>query len=136
VASNISADEKSRARHHLGYLNVAEAATFTLGTPAAVETSFIVESALDKILDSALPLFRMYLCRCDETECQRFSSQPNLQAQQVGDITPGGAAEQKQLIANYDYWRQSLAGILGVPCNPFDKRLDVAPGGVNVRVRG
>lgn len=129
-------EEKAKARGHLGYPNVSEVATFTLGTPAAIETAYLIETAFTKILDAAMPLFRLYLCRCDETECQRFGSQKNLQAQQIGDITPGGAAEQSQLIANYEYWRESLAGLLGVPVNPFDKRRAVAPGGINVGVRG
>lgn len=134
--ATLTDEEKARIRHHLGYMNVSEAATFALGTPAAIETAFIIETAMNKVLDSALPLLRTYLCRCDETECQRFGSQKNARAQQVGDITPGGAAEQELLTKNYEYWRESLAGLLGVPPNPFDKRRAVSPSGLNVPVRG
>ena len=132
----LTQDEKARIRHHLGYPNVGAVPTFALGVPAAIETAFIIETAMNQVLAEALPLVRLYLCRCEETECQRFTSQGNMQAQQVGDITPGGEVEQKQLNKNYAHGQQSLAGLLGVMTNPFDKRTSLAPGGLNVAVRG
>jgi hypothetical protein len=131
-------EEKVKVRHHLGFLNVQEAYTFVLGTPAGVETQFIVEGAMNRLLPAALPLVRNLLCKCDETECQRFESQPNLAAAKVGNIELRGKDEQDALVRNYDYWRQALANAFGVYTNPFDKRVDQQNAGspINVRVEG
>jgi hypothetical protein len=129
-------EEKVRCRHHLGFLNVQEAYTFVLGTPAGVETQFIVEGALNRMLPAAMPLFRELLAKCDSTEAQRFDDQESLVASKVGSIDLRGREGQVALALQYDYWRQALANLLGVYVNPFDKRSDLSGGGVNVRVEG
>lgn len=130
-------EEKVRCRHHLGFLNVQEAYTFVLGTPAGVETQFIIEGALNRMLPAALPLFRELLAKCDSTEAQRFEDQEALVASKVGSIDLRGREGQVGLALQYDYWRQGLANLLGIYVNPFDKRSDVSGGGgLNVRVEG
>jgi len=128
-------EEKVRARHHLGFLNVQEAYTFVLGTPAGVETQFIIEGALNRMLPAAVPLFRELLAKCDSTEAQRFDDQEALVASKVGGIDLRGREGQIGLALQYDYWRQGLANLLGIYVNPFDKRTDLG-GGLNVRVEG
>lgn len=129
-------EEKVRARHHLGFLNVQEAYTFVLGTPAGVETQFIVEGALNRMLPAAMPLFRELLARCDATEAQRFEDQDSLVASRVGSIELRGREGQVAQALQYDYWRQGLANLLGIYVNPFDKRSDLSASGVNARVEG
>lgn len=131
-----TAEEKVRARHHLGFLNVDEAYTFVLGTPAGVETQFIIEGALNRILPSAMPLFRELLAKCDATEAQRFDDQDSLVASRVGSIELRGREGQVAQAMQYDYWRQGLANLMGIYVNPFDKRTDLSGGGLNVRVQG
>src|ERR1700756_1796701 len=65
-------EEKSRIRHHFGYLSVTAVATFQLGVPAALQTTFMIEGAWDKILPSAEDLARKWLCRLDQIEDQVF----------------------------------------------------------------
>ncbi len=127
--------EKVRARHHLGYLNVQEAYTFVLGTPAGVETQFLIEGALKRILPAAMPKFRELLDKCDCTEGERFENQDALIASKVGSIELRGREGQVALAQNYNYWRQGLANLLGIDPNPYDKRGDLTDS-MNVRVQG
>ena len=129
-------EEKVRCRHHLGFLNVQEAYTFVLGTPAGVETQFVIEGALNRILPAAMPLFRELLAKCDATEAQRFEDQDSLVASKVGTIDLRGREGQVAQAMQYDYWRQGLSNLLGIYVNPFDKRTDISGGGLNVRVQG
>lgn len=134
----LSLEEKVRVRHHMGYLNVQEAQTFTLGTPAAVETQFLIEGAMNKVLPEAMPLLRRYLEMCDETENTMFCDQETLVANRLGEIDLNNQGEhrnQRELRRSYKYWQTSLANLLGVPPNPFDQRTQYGLGGVNVRVQ-
>lgn len=122
--------ERVKIRHHLGFLNVAEAATFVLGTPAAVETQFIIEGAMNRILDAALPEARRHIQILDQIEDQMVADHELLAVTKVGEIDIR-KDEQEALENRYDRWRQSLANLLGVYPNPFDKRRGP---GINVPV--
>jgi len=122
--------EKVSIRYHLGYMNVAETETFALGTPAATETSFIIESAMDKVPEIALPRVRFLIGRCDSLENQMASDEENLAVSKLGDITLR-EDEQDVLDARYERWRNRLAQTLGVYVNPYDK---VSSRGINVPV--
>jgi len=130
----LTADEKVRIRHHLGYLNVDESSTFVIGLPAGVETQFIIEGAFNRILPEAIPYLRKRLMFCDCTEEQRFDSQPNAVVKEVDGIKMGAEDEQLMLSHNYDYWRAGLANMFGIPPNPFDMRY--GGGSLNIRVQG
>lgn len=126
--------EKTRIRHHLGYLNVAAAQTFALGTPAAVETQFLIEGAMNKVLPEAEVLARDLLAQCDAVEVQIRENQELLAVTQVDEIGVR-QDEFEQLVKRYHYWRNGLANILGVYPNPFDKRFGVGSSmGLNVPV--
>ena len=129
-----SEPEKVRIRHHLGYLNVAAAATFVLGAPAAMETSFIIESAMNKVLLDAETLARDLIAKCDAVEAQMSDNQELLAVTQVDEI--GVRQDEFQALINrYHYWRNGLANVLGVYPNPFDKRFaNGGAGGLNIPV--
>lgn len=118
----LNEDEKVAVRHHLGYLNVAEAATFVLGTPAGVETQFIIEGAMNRVLESALPRIRNILIVLEQIEAQMIQDHELLAVESLGEIKVN-TREQEKLTARYDYWASALANLLGVYRNPFDKRL-------------
>jgi hypothetical protein len=136
--SGLSEIEKVKVRLHLGYLNVQEAQTFVLGTPAAVETQFIVEGAMNRILEEALPEVRRHLQILDQIEEQMIQNLELLQITKIDTIevnSTGQDREQRQLIQVYDRWVNGLANLMGVYRNPFDKRLGaLGTGGLNVRV--
>lgn len=125
--------ERVKVRHHMGYLNVAEAYTFVLGAPASVETTFIVEGAMNRVLEVALPELRRILSILDQIEEQMITDHELLAVRSLGEITVN-EREQTQLTERYDYWVASLANILGCERNPFDKRRAVAS--INVGVMG
>lgn len=129
----LTEQEKVKIRHHTGYLNVGEASTFVLGTPASVETQFIIEGAFNRVLEIALPELRRHLQILDSLEEQMVCDHELLAVKKLGEIEVNNR-EQWQLTSRYDYWVDSLCNILGVVRNPFDKRLDSGGVGVNARV--
>lgn len=129
-----SEEEKVQIRHHLGYLNVAQVQTFSLGTPAAVETQFLIEGAMNKVLPAAESKARQMIANCDAVETQMIENQELLVAEQVDEIKVR-QDEFEALLKRYHFWRNALANILGVYPNPFDKRFaSTGGGGINVRV--
>lgn len=126
----LTEQEKVSIRHHCGYLNVGEAYTFVLGTPAAVETQFIIEGAMTRVLESALPQVRRHLRILDQIEEQMVEDLELAAVNQLGEIQVN-QKEQSQLWKNYVRWVGSLCNLFGVYRNPFDKR---GGGGVNISV--
>lgn len=129
----LTTEEKVRIRHHLGFLNVAEAYTFVLGVPAGVETQFIIEGAMNRVLEAALPLLRQKLAQCDDLDARLTNEDVTDLAlvAKLGEIESSGNAFE-QLKGMLDHRRREIARILGVMPNPFDQ---VGWGGVNVPVR-
>ncbi len=126
--------EKTRIRHHLGYLNVEAAQTFVLGSPAGVQTQFIIEGAMNRVLPEAEVLARELLAKCDAVEGQLTENQELLAVTQVDEIGIR-QDEFEQLVKRYHYWRNGLANVLGCYPNPFDKRFGVGGAmGINVPV--
>lgn len=134
----ISEDDKSRARGHLGYLEVQEASTFVLGQPAGVQTQFIIEGAWARLLPQAEKRFRQLLDRLDALEQQIEDNSENLAVDELGDIKVR-ADEFKEIVRRYIWWRAKLGNMLGVTPNPFDQRFNAwgmgGGGGINVSVR-
>ena len=114
-------DEKVRIRHHLGYLNAAGSQTFVLGTPAAVQTQFQIEGAMDKVLPAALPKARQLLQYLETIEAQMIGDLELLAIDAVDEITIR-KTEQPELKREYQYHREGLANLLGIYPNPYDKR--------------
>lgn len=126
----LSEPEKVKIRHHAGYLNVAEAFTFVLGSPAGVETQFIIEGAMNRVLETALPEVRRILAVLDSIEEQMVNDHELLAVASLGEITVN-QNEQRDLTRRYDYWVGALMNALGTERNPFDKR---SGGGLNITV--
>lgn len=137
MAVVITEEEKSRARHHLGYLEVEAAQTFVLGVPAAVQTQFMIEGALNRMTDTGAQRFRELLCRLDQVEAQVFCGIDLADVDKLDQITVNRKRLQ-ELAEYYLIAAEGLANLLGVPRNPFDMRswLSRAGGGINVPVAG
>ncbi len=131
----LTEQEMVSVRHHAGYLNVAEAQTFVLGVPAAVETQFIIEGAMRRVKEAALPLLRQHLGILDKIQEQKVCDLELLAVNRLDSIEIN-QAEQRGLDGQYDFWVNSMCNILGIARNPFDARKFNAPGGINVRVSG
>lgn len=128
----LTSEQRVSIRHHMGYLQVAEVFTFVLGSPASVETTFLIEGAMDRVLEAAIPRLLSVLEKLDRVECQMLENMENLAIQSIGDITIN-TKEHRDLKRVYDYWVAELSNMLGCPRNPFDKRLQ-AGSGINLRV--
>lgn len=136
MPTGLTDEQKVRVRHHCGFLNVQEAQTFVLGTPAAVETQFIIEGAMNRILDAAIPQLLRHLSILDGIEEQMVCDQELMAVNSLGDIGVN-QREQEQLIRSYNRWVSSMCNIMGIERNPFDKRLvGIGNSSGNVRVMG
>lgn len=132
----VTEESKVRARHHTGYLNAQESATFQMGVPAAVQTQFMIEGSFAKILPSAEPLYYKLLSRLDGLEQLIEDNADATVATRIGNLEIN-AKELEHLLDRYMYWRGALCNLLGIPPNPFDMRFGgrlSGGGGVNVPV--
>ena len=127
----LSDEEKARIRRHLGYLNVSAASTFNLGVPAALQTTFMIEGAWDKILYASEELVRTDLCRCDQIEAQVFGGSDLADVLETGSVKVN-PDRLKELAKYYRIAQQSLANHFGVVPNPFDLRDWVQAGGAGI----
>jgi hypothetical protein len=130
--------DKMRCRHHLGYPNFTAQSTFVLGVPAALQTTFMIEGAFNKILPQAEAWFRQLLDRMDRLECQILDNSENQEVTKIGEIEVNEKAFQ-QAIMRYRHWQGAICNLLGVQPNPWDFRPFLGQGyngssGINVPV--
>lgn len=124
-------EEKVRIRHAMGYLNVSEVSTYQLGIPAAVETQYLIETAMNKILPEGETFMRNLLTRLETIESQMMENLENLAVESIDEIKIN-PKEHTKLRREYKHWQLSLANMLGIPPNPNDQRHLSA--GISVRV--
>lgn len=133
----LSTRDRSRVKYHLGYLAVQPAASIQFGIPRPIETMFLVEDALNYIIDDGWNIQNILriLNILDNIECKMVEGQDYLPASKLGnlDVRPDHIA---QLLETYYDWSGKLADILGVPPYPYARRNQAAVlGSGNVRVR-
>lgn len=131
----LTTDERSRVRHHLGYPNVAPAAAIQYGVVRPMQTLFLVESAMDKILPEAEDRVRQYLSLLDDIECKMAASVDYLVASAVEGVTLRPDA-QDAMEREYVRWAQRLSDEIGAPLYALAPRFRTSLFGVNVPVRG
>ena len=134
----ITEQEMVKCRHHTGYLGVAEQSTFSLGVPAGVQTQFVIEGAMKRLLPQSEDEFRRHLKILDEHEQQILENMPNVAASEVGAIKVNPKAF-LEFVRQYRYWVNSLCNLLGCVSNPFDLRYsqwNAIGGGINCSVTG
>lgn len=127
----LSEQLKVKIRHHLGYLGIASAQTFVLGIPAGVQTSFIIENAMNLVLPQSEPEIERHVAILNRIEELDVEGLEDVEVAEIGGITIDENFYKKRW-KQYERWRRSLANLLGVFPNPFDQRLQ--GGGINVRV--
>lgn len=118
----------------MGYLNVTASATFQLGVPAALQTTFMIEGAWSKVLPEAENMLKVFLCRLDDVEKQVFGNLDLAEIESTGNIKVDPKRLAK-LAQTYKIAQEAMANLLGVPPNPFDQRSWLmGAGGMNVPV--
>lgn len=129
--------EQASICHHMGYPRVSAISTYVLGVPAAMETTFMIQGAMIRVLQSGSAKVRECICRMDAIEAQVFCGSDLADVEEVGEIK----VNRKRLLELAQYYliaQQGLANLLGVVANPFDQRgwLMMGTGGINVSVTG
>ena len=133
MGAPLSDFEKSRVRHHLGYPNVEAVSTFYLGVPAAMQTTFMIEGAMVRVLPEAVDLVRTLMARMDSIENQVFCGSDLADVEELGEIKV--AADRVAKLAEYYKLAQhELSNLFGVVPNPWDQRSWLQYGAVNVPV--
>lgn len=113
--------EKERVRYHMGYLEVQPAASIQFGIPRPLQTVFLLETAMNNLIESATDRVRRVLKIMDDIELKLVESQERLAAIRLGDITLRDS-EPDQLEREYVRWGHRLADILGTPIYPYSTR--------------
>jgi len=127
--------EKERARYHLGYLNVQSAASIQLGIPRPLQTMFLLETALNNVMETAIPRVRSILSVMDGIECKLCEAQDRLAAKVLDGITLRDS-EPDQLEREYVRWGWRLADLLGVPIYAYSTRYrNAGPSAGSIPVR-
>jgi hypothetical protein len=109
--------EKERVRYHMGYLEVSPAAAITFGIPAPIQTLFLLESAMDRIMPVAEDRVRKLITILDSIECKEEGGLDYLVVSRVSDIELRPDHIEK-LEEQYAKWASKLADTLGAPLYP------------------
>lgn len=111
--------EKNRVRMHLGYPGVDQLGSIQLGIPTVRQTSFILQTALDRILEESIPRVREILDVMDRIEDELVKSTKYLAAMRVGNLelrpTKAGESHPDALEREYCRWGFRLGDVFGVP---------------------
>lgn len=132
----LSEDEKVRVRNHLGYPQVSQLASIQFGLPKPLQTAFLLETALDKIVEGALATVRHYLQVLDDTEARMLKAQKRLAVRRIDEIETR-EDEIERLDRDYVKWAHRLADLFGVPLYPFSTkfRRGLGAGAENIPIR-
>lgn len=123
----LTEEEKARVRYHLGYLDVAPVVSIQLGFPRASQPMFLVEAAMENILETAIGIVRRHVAELDGIEDQISDARRRMKAEKLGEITLR-ADETDALEREYARWARRLADILGVPLNIYAERFRAGGG--------
>ena len=66
----LSVEERDRIKYHLGFLAVSPAASIQLGIARPVQTLFLIEDAMDNLLEVAVPRVLQQLVILDNIESE------------------------------------------------------------------
>lgn len=113
--------EKERARYHLGYLEVSGAASIQLGIPRPLQTVFLVEQAMNNVIEAAVPRVRKIIGVMDRIEDKLCEALDRLAAKQLDGLILRDN-EHDMLEREYVRWGRRLADLLGAPIYPYSER--------------
>lgn len=124
--ARLAEQDRERTRYHLGYLNIDPVASIQLGFPSAQQAGFLVESAMDRLIPSAVSRTIRILNELDSIELQMSSERSCLKVQQIETLKFRNDNEEPNVIdlleREYLRWAQRLADQLGVPLNLYSAR--------------
>lgn len=117
----LSLSDRERVRYHLGFLDVGTAASIQFGIPRPLQTLFLVEEAMNNLLELAIPRVQKILSIMDGVEDRLVDAQDRLAAKQLDELQLRDD-EGELLEREYVRWGSRLADIFGVPIYAYSKR--------------
>ena len=111
-------EEKAKIRAHLRFPVIDGRVALGLGLPVSTDTSYIVDSAMDRVLPQGVPMVRRCLAQleCLDAELVKLSKGTQVAGVTGVQLRPREALE--DIEDQQDYWRRRLADSLGVVVNP------------------
>ena len=129
MASCLTESEKERVRYHLGYLETDQAPSIQLGIPRPLQTVFLVEQAIQRLVTSPFVCARIrrVLDILDKIEKQLVGALCMLGVESLGDLKLHPLRHKGMLVTDslereYVRWGKRLSDILGVPIYPYSDR--------------
>lgn len=113
--------EKQKCRYHMGYPALTDAASVFYGVPTMNQTNFLVQSALNRLLETSLDQVRTIVNVMDGIENQLVSAQSRLRAEKLEELTLR-KDETDALEGEYRRWGYRLSDIIGAPIYPYSMR--------------
>ena len=131
----LTPEERVSVKHHLGYPNATSIETFVLGVPAAMESLFMLEGAMNAVDPAAEGRLRKTLMRLERVDDQIEDNQDALLLSKADEVE-FRENELELLVMRYQRWQGELCNLLGIPGpNPFDARYSSwNGGGINIAV--
>ncbi len=122
MSVSLTEQDREAIRYHLGYHNTEATASINLGFPASNQQLFIVETAMDRVVNqSAVSRIMRIVNELNSIEAQISESRKRFKAQQLGELklrnSNDEASEADMLRQEYLDWASQLASQLGVPLN-------------------
>lgn len=131
--ASLSESDRVRVRHHMGYLNVEPGSSIALGFPSAQQPEFLVERAMNNVIDQAVGRIIDTLDTLDCLESDMRSASKQLAVQQLGEMKLRNSNDEPNvcdlLEREYVRWAKRLADDLGAPLNVFSERFRSLAGG-------
>lgn len=110
----------------MGYLNVEPGASIALGFPSAQQPEFLVERAMNNVIDQAVGRIQSTLDTLDCLEEQLRGAVSQLAVQQLGEMKLRNSNEEPNVCdlieREYVRWAKRLSDDLGAPLNVFSER--------------
>ena len=141
MASCLTEVDKERCRYHLGYMGTEFAPSIQLGIPRPTQTLFLLEQALQTLVQSELVCARIrrLLGVLDNIEKKMESSLCMLGVERLDSLVLHPMRGRGDLVTDslereYARWSNRLADTLGVPIYPYSERFKRRGPGTSVPV--
>lgn len=131
----LNANEKSRAKRHLGYPETNSISVYAFGTTIPMQGLFLLESQLEALSADGADRARDLLNILDKLETKMIKAACYLTVDRIGDIQmrPATGRQGTDLLEiEYLRWAKRLSDCLGVPYYYYSEKFG---GGLNIKVQ-
>jgi hypothetical protein len=114
--------EREKCRYALGYPAVSALASVQFGIPRPLATSYLLETAMNQLMEIAVPRVQRILGELDACEAAMSEARSYLIAEKLEELSLREDATQR-LEEEYRRWASRLADVFGVPFYGFSNKL-------------